>query len=247
MNADTILTGNCHDVLPTLPAGCADLVYVDQPFNIGLSYDGYRDRLSTEEYLSRTDRWLAEVHRVLSPTGSLFVQTCDEWAGYLQVRLDECLTWRNTIIWAYKFGPHQKKKFGRDHQQIFYYVADRRHFTFNADAVRVPSDRQTIYHDKRANPAGRVPGDVWRIRRLPGNDKRRRGLPCQTPPEVAERIILSASNPGDLILDPMCGTGTVCAAAKRLGRRFLGIELSELTAAKARQHVSEEGELLRVG
>jgi site-specific DNA-methyltransferase (adenine-specific) len=239
VNINTIIAGNCIDVLPTLPARCADLVFVDSPFNYGLPYRGYHDRLSRQDYLAFTDCWLVAVCRVLSPTGALFVQINDAWAGYLQVRLDERLTWRNTIIWHYDFGRHFKTKFGYNHQQIFHYVADPKRFTFNADAVRIPSKRQTQYHDRRANPAGRVPGDVWPIRRLPGNDKRRRGHPCQTAPEVVERIILAASNPGDLMLDPMCGTGATLAVAKQLHRRYLGIELSEETADKARSYVDE--------
>jgi site-specific DNA-methyltransferase (adenine-specific) len=242
MDTDTILTGDCFDVMSTLPAGCADLGFIDQPFNRGLPYIGYKDRLPEEVYLARMDRLLSEMRRILAPTGSLFVQINDEWAGDVKVRLDAMFSrqnWRNTIIWAYRFGQHQKRKFGRDHQQILYYVADPKHFTFNADDVRIRSERQRL-GDKRANPDGRVPGDVWLIRRLPGNDKRRRGHPCQTPPEVAERIIRAASNPGDVVLDLMCGTGSVLAVAKRLSRRWLGIEVSPATAEQARRHVANE-------
>jgi site-specific DNA-methyltransferase (adenine-specific) len=235
---DCILADDCLAALPTLPAGCASLIFVDPPFNIGLSYVGYSDNLSREEYLAFTDNWLAAVRRVLSPTGSLFVQIADEWAGYLQVRLDSLgLTWRNTIIWAYAFGPHQKGKFGRDHQQVLYYVADPRRFAFNADAVRVPSARQTKYRDKRANPEGRVPGDVWHFPRVCGTFNERQGHVCQTPEAVLERIVRVASNPGDLVLDPMAGTGTALAVARRLGRSYLGIELCRETAELARRRL----------
>src|SRR5262249_12697262 len=162
MDTNAILVGDCRTILPTLPAGCADVAFADPPFNIGLGYTGYHDRLTREAYLDFTDRWLAAVLHVLSPTGSLFVQIADEWAGYLQVRLDGMgLTWRNTLVWHYNIRPHQKGKFGRDHQLLLYYVRDPKRFTFNGDAVRVPSARQTRYKDKRANSKGRVPGDVW--------------------------------------------------------------------------------------
>jgi hypothetical protein len=75
------------------------------------------------------------------PSGSLFVQIKDEWAGYVQVFLDRLLHWRNTVIWHYRFGTHQKGKFGRNHQQLLHYVADPRKATFNADAIREPSAR----------------------------------------------------------------------------------------------------------
>jgi site-specific DNA-methyltransferase (adenine-specific) len=107
----------------------------------------------------------------------------------VQVRRDALgLTWRNTLVWHYGFGPHQKAKFGRDHQQLLYYVADAKRFTFNAGAVLVPSARQTKYGDQRAKPGGRVPGHV-----------------CQTPLALLERIVRVASNPGDLVLEPFAG------------------------------------------
>jgi site-specific DNA-methyltransferase (adenine-specific) len=236
MNTDTVLTGDCLDVLPTLPAGCADLVFADPPFNNGTAYRGYRDRLPRAEYLARINHWLAAWVRVLSPTGSLFVQIPDEWAGYLQLRLDTLgLAWRNTIVWAYRFGTHQEAKFGRDHQQLLYFARDPRRFTFNADAVRVPSLRQTKYRDKRADPRGRVPGDVWEFPRVCGKFRRRKGHACETPEELLERVVKVASNPGDLVLDPMCGSGSALAVAKSLGRRYLGVGLSPDTAELARR------------
>jgi site-specific DNA-methyltransferase (adenine-specific) len=116
---DGILTGDCLKVQAGLPPDFANLVYADPPFNFGLAYAGYNDRLTREQYLAFTDGWLAAVRRVLSLTGSLFVQIADVWAGHVQVRLDALgLTWRNTVVWHYGFGPHQKQKFGRDHQQL---------------------------------------------------------------------------------------------------------------------------------
>src|SRR5437764_10719697 len=107
---DTIVAGDNLAVLPTLPAGCADLVFADPPFNIGYKYDKYRDKLPRAEYLARADKWLAECARVLKPTGSLWINAGAEIAPHLHVRLEALLgeqCWRNTIIWHYTFGPHQ--------------------------------------------------------------------------------------------------------------------------------------------
>jgi site-specific DNA-methyltransferase (adenine-specific) len=176
---------------------------------------GYNDNLSRNEYLAFMERWLAAALRVLSPSGSLFVQIKDEWAGYVQVFLDGLLHWRNPIIWHYRFGTHQKGKFGRNHQQIFHFVADPRRATFNADDIREPSDRQTRYRDKRADPRGRVPGDVWEVSRVCGTFRERAGHCCQTPLAILNRIILATTNAGDLVIDPFAGTGTMLVAARQ--------------------------------
>jgi DNA modification methylase len=234
-----VITGDCVEVLNGLPAGFADLVFADPPFNIGLDYPGHDDRLPRSEYLAWTDRWLAAVVRSLSPSASLFVQIAAELAGYLQVRLDGLgLHWRNTVVWHYTFGPNQKRKFAPCHQQVLYYVRDPGRFTFNADAVRVPSDRQTKYNDRRADPRGKVPGDVWAVPRVCGTFKERRGHVCQTPEALLRRVVAVASNPGDLVLDPFAGTGTTLAVARQMGRRFLGVEKSPVTADLARARLA---------
>lgn len=252
-----ILTGDCLTHLARLPAGCVDLAFADPPFNIGYEYDVYDDKQSRRDYLAWSSKWLAAVKRVLKPTGAFFVAIGDEYAAELKVRLDDLgLTMRNWIVWHYTFGVHCKKKFTRSHAHILYHVMDPRKFTFNADEIRVPSARQTTYADRRANPAGRVPDDTWVLRpqeekshfspesdswfvsRVCGTFKERTGHPCQMPEAVLERIIRVASNPGDVVLDPFAGSGTTLAVAHRLGRRYLGIELSPEYADAVRQRLA---------
>jgi DNA modification methylase len=136
---------------------------------------------------------------------------------------------RNWIIWHYTFGQQTKNKFARAHTHIFYFVNDKNNFTFNDLAVRVPSDRQLIYNDKRANPKGKMPDDVWNgYSRVCGTFKERTGWhPCQMPESLLKRIIAVSSDPGHLVLDPFSGSGTTAAAAYQLGRDYLGIEMSE--------------------
>jgi DNA modification methylase len=258
MRFDQILTGDCLGHLAGLPEGCVDLAFADPPFNIGYEYDLYDDRKPRESYLAWTERWLAAVRRVLKPDGSLYVAIGDEYAAEVKVRLDGLgLTLRNWIVWHYTFGVHCTRKFSRSHAHIFYYAIDPKRFTFNADAVRVPSARQTTYADRRANPAGKLPDDTWVLRpqeddRLfrPGSDtwyasrvcgtfKERTGHPCQMPEAVLERIIRVSSNPGDVVLDPFAGSGTTLAVSKRLGRRYLGIELSPEYAEAIRQRLKD--------
>ena len=151
---------------------------------------------------------------------------------------------RNWIIWYYTFGVHCKHKFTRSHAHLFYFVKDPQAFTFNADAIRVKSDRQLKYNDKRANPKGKLPHDVWTFSRVCGTFKERVGWhPCQMPVGLLERIIAACSNPGDVVLDPFAGSGTTLVAAARLGRRWSGVELSQQYAARATERIAAEGAL----
>jgi DNA modification methylase len=256
MLENQILQGDCLRHLAALPEGCVDLAFADPPFNIGYEYDVYNDRQSKDEYLCWTEQWLSAVQRVLKPGGAFFVAIGDEYAAEIKVRLDALgMTMRNWIVWHYTFGVHCTKKFTRSHAHILYFVNDPKRFTFNADEVRVPSARQTTYADRRANPKGRVPDDTWMLRpqederffdsesdtwyvsRVCGTFKERTGHPCQMPEGVLERIVRVASNPGELVLDPFAGSGTTLAVAKRLGRSYLGIELSPEYAEKVRQRL----------
>lgn len=205
----------------------AALVFADPPFGINYKYDVHDDSMSDSDYQWFTDVWISGLGDVLGETGSLFVAINDERVCTVKTAIEKTglFTFRNWIVWHYTFGPHQKKKFGRDHAHILYYVRDPKRFTFNADSIRIQSARQRL-GDKRANPAGRVPGDVWEFPRLPGNAKERTGHPCQMPLAILERIIRVSTNPGELVYDPFLGSGTTAVAAKMHGRRYAGSELS---------------------
>lgn len=268
MGWNDVLTGDCVERLAGLDAGSVDLVFADPPFNIGYDYDVYDDRRAKRDYLAWADKWLEAAVRVLAPTGSFFLAIGDEFAAEHKVRLDELgLTLRNWIVWHYTFGVNCTKKFNRSHAHILYYVRDPRPggFTFNADEVRVPSARMTTYADRRANPVGKLPDDTWVLRpqetddhfqpesdtwylpRVCGTFKERTGHPCQMPEAVLERIIRVASNPHDKVLDPFAGSGTTLAVAKKLGRRYLGFDLSEdyVEAVRRRLELIGYGEGLR--
>ena len=134
-----------------------------------------------------------------------------------------------------------KNKFARAHTHIFYFVNNKKNFTFNDHAVRIPSDRQLLYNDKRANPAGKMPDDVWNgYSRVCGTFKERTGWhPCQMPESLLKRIIAASSNPGDCVLDPFCGSGTTAAAACQLNRHYVGIEISPQYVENAKNRLAE--------
>ncbi len=245
---NSIVQGDCVKSLSKLPPGCIDLVFADPPFNIGYEYDVYDDKKGPDEYLAWTRKWIEQVFRVLKPSGTFWLAIGDEYAAEIKVLCHELgFTTRSWVIWYYTFGVNCTRKFSRSHAHLFYFVKDPNEFTFRDDDLenRVPSARQLVYNDSRANPLGRLPDDTWILRpqdladcftpgedtwyfpRVAGTFSERAGFHgCQMPEQLLGRIIRTCSNPGELVVDPFSGSATTLAVAKKLGRTFLGFELS---------------------
>jgi site-specific DNA-methyltransferase (adenine-specific) len=239
--------GDCINGMQQIPDGSVDLAFADPPFNIGFEYDQYDDRMASEKYLEWSRQWIGEVHRILSATGTFWLAIGDEYAAELKIESQKAgFHTRNWVVWYYTFGVHCKNKFTRSHAHLFYFVKDPSLFTFNRDDIAVPSARQLVYGDRRANPAGRTPDDTWILRpqdcdggftadedtwyfpRVAGTFKERAGFHgCQMPEQLLGRIVKACSNPADVVLDPFSGSSTTLTVAKKLGRKFLGFELSE--------------------
>jgi DNA modification methylase len=267
--ANRLYQGDCLARLAELDEGTVDLAFADPPFNIGYEYDVYDDRQSYDDFLAWTRRWMAAVKGVLTPSGTFWIAIGDEYAAEIKLiaQNELGLTCRSWVIWYYTFGVNCTRKFSRSHAHLFYLVKDPERFTFNADdpAIRVPSARQLVYADARANPKGRLPDDTWILRpqdlaagfgadqdtwyypRVAGTFKERAGFHgCQMPEQLLGRIIRASSNPGDLVLDPFAGSGTTLAVAKKLGRRWIGFELSQqyVEQIQARLDAVQEGQQL---
>ncbi len=224
-----ILCADCIEALNNINEPFVDLVFADPPFNIGYEYDKYYDKVKSKNYIAWTKEWMTACKKALKSNGSFYIAIGDDYAANVKIIADEIgLYLRNWIIWHYTFGQQTKNKFARSHTHIFYFVCDKEDFTFNDWALRVPSDRQLIYNDKRANPKGKMPDDVWtEFSRVCGTFNEREGWhPCQMPENLLKRVVSASSNPGDLVLDPFSGSGTTAAAAVQLGRDYLGIEIS---------------------
>ncbi len=257
-----VLQQDCIIGMQNLPASCIDLAFADPPFNIGYEYDTYKDNLSCDAYLEWSREWASEVIRILKPDGTFWLAIGDEYAAELKVMFTRelGLTCRSWVIWYYTFGVNCKNKFSRSHAHLFHFVKDPEQFTFNADdpGIRIPSARQLVYGDKRANPKGRLPDDTWILRpqdvpesfsasedtwyfpRVNGTFKERKGWHgCQMPEQLLGRIIRACSNDGDLVFDPFTGSGTTLAVAKKLQRDYLGFELSEEYAANAKARLAD--------
>jgi site-specific DNA-methyltransferase (adenine-specific) len=254
-----LLPGDCIQSLERLDTGSVDLAFADPPFNIGYDYDVYDDRTDAEHYLDWTHAWGKAVERVLKPTGTFWLAIGDEYAAELKLIFQKDLgfTCRSWVIWYYTFGVNCTKKFSRSHAHLFHFVKDPKRFTFNDQAIRVPSARQLVYADARAVKEGRLPDDTWILRpqdlpdgfqadedtwyfsRVCGTFKERAGWHgCQMPEQLLGRIIKVCSQPGEVVLDPFAGSGTSLVVAKKLGRQWIGCELSPTYVARAQARLN---------
>jgi site-specific DNA-methyltransferase (adenine-specific) len=254
---NTILTGDCIEMMQALPEGSIDLAFADPPFNIGYKYDVYDDRKTVDDYLEWSKQWMTEVHRLLKDDGAFWLAIGDDFAAELKILAHQLgFHSRNWVIWYYTFGVHCESKFTRSHTHLLYFVKNPKEFTFNRDAVAVPSARQLVYNDKRANPKGRVPDDTWILRpqdcqdgfnpdencwyfpRVAGTFKERAGFHgCQMPEQLLGRIIRCCSRAGETVFDPFSGSASTSVVAKKLHRNFLTMELSEEYAEKGQERI----------
>ena len=173
-NLNTIQLGDCVQAMNALADGSVDLAFADPPFNIGYEYDVYDDKLEKQQYLDWSEQWITAVNRVLKPDGTFWLAIGDEYAAELKLLSQQigfhCRSW---VIWYYTFGVNCSHKFTRSHAHLFHFVKDPEHFTFRSDDLdnRVPSARELVYNDKRANSKGRLPDDTWLIRPADANEE----------------------------------------------------------------------------
>ena len=240
-----IICGDCIEVLGKVNKPFADIIFADPPFNIGYKYDKYYDKVKKNNYIAWTKEWMSVCKQVLKPHGSFYIAIGDDYAANVKIIADELgLIMRNWIIWHYTFGQQMKNKFARSHTHIFYFVRDNRNFTFNDHSARVISDRQKKYQDKRANPDGKLPDDVWdEYPRVCGTFKERLDFPCQMPESLLARIIRVSSDEGDWILDLFNGSGTTAVVAHKLHRIYTGIDISKDYVKDSEKRIRESEKL----
>jgi site-specific DNA-methyltransferase (adenine-specific) len=203
----------------------------------------YRDDMPLEEYLAFLDVRLREIHRCLRPSGSLYLHLDHHSVHHARLLLDDIFgpeRFLNEIIWAYDYGGRPRDRWPRKHDNILWYAKSDR-WTFNRDDVdRIPYMAPGLVGPEKA-ARGKLPTDTWWMTIVPTNSRERSGYPTQKPLGLLERIVRASSNPGDLVADFFCGSGTTGVAAQRLGRRVLLVDDNPAAIRIAEQRLAHRG------
>lgn len=257
---DRVTCGDCLEILPRLPDGCADLVFADPPYNVGKDFgrsadgEATRCRWSRREYDAWLDAWLGQCARLLRPGGSLYV--CCDWrfSGATQASLErQGLVVRSRITWQRDKGRGAKRNWKNVLEDIFFATRGE-DYAFDLDAVKVRKRVVAPYRDGdgrpkdwQEEPDGRrfrmtCPPNLWTDLTVPfWSMPENTPHPAQKPEALVERILNASSRPGDLVLDPFLGSGTTAVVARRLGRHFVGTELNADYCRLALKRLSREG------
>ncbi len=245
MRLNTILNGDCLELLGEIPDESVDVTFADPPFNLNKKYGSYRDRLEVERYVEWCNEWLRELVRVTNPTGSIFIHNIPKWLTYYSTELNKIADFKHWIAWDAMSTPLGKTLLPT-HYGILYYAKDAKQLKFYD--IRYPHHRcrecnilRKDYGGKKSklHAFGPIVSDVWTDLHRIKHNKRRDKHPCQLPIHLLERIILMSTDEGDVILDPFMGTGTTAVAAKKLGRNFIGIEIDTDYVQIANAHLND--------
>lgn len=257
LDGDLVVCDDNLRVAAALPDDEFQLVYLDPPFNTGraqrrqstrsirdadgdrVGFGGTRYRTVRERVLAYDDAFddylafleprLTEAHRVLAPTGTLYLHLDYREVHYARLVLDELFgreCFLNEIIWAYDYGGRAKRRWPAKHDNILVYVKDPEHYWYDTDEVdREPYMAPGLVTAEKA-ARGKLPTDVWWHTIVSPTGKEKTGYPTQKPEGVLRRIVAASSQPGDWVLDLFAGSGTTGKVARDLGRRFVLVDES---------------------
>jgi len=223
-------------VLPELPDASIDLIYIDPPFNTGRTQSQRAGKFvdswdTVSDYVEFLRPRIMEMHRILRPTGSLLLHGDWRTSHRVRVMLDEVFgpdRFVNHLVWSYGLGGSSPRRFARKHDDILFYArTDRYYFA----APRVPATSQRLKgKSKKAT-------DVLDIPSINNMARERAGYPTQKPLALLEMLIAACCPRGGLVADFFCGSGTALLAAKRLERRYLGVDCSRAAVSLARRRL----------
>ncbi|MCY4419465.1 MAG: site-specific DNA-methyltransferase [Cytophagales bacterium] len=213
----------------------------------------------SEYYLYYIALRLLECHRVLKPTGSIYLHCDPTMSHYLKLLMD-CIfgveNFRNEIVWFYPDTPGRARRYFPKKHDLLLCYSKSRNYTFEAKNVLIdilPESKMRYktprkiggreYIGGKSSTEGKIPEDVWRIPAVKGNSKEYIGYPTQKPEKLLDRIIKASSQEGDVVLDPFCGCATTCVVAHGLHRKWIGIDLSPVAGEMVLSRLHDRGSL----
>ena len=230
-----IICADLFDACGYIPAGAADLLVVDPPYNLTKDYNGENfSKRKPQEYEEYTRRWLDATKHILRDGGTIYV--CCDWESSLIIGqvLSDYYTVRNRITWQREKGRGARANWKNSMEDIWF-ATKGDGYTFNIDDVKlrrkviapykedgVPKDWQETDHGKFRDTH---PSNFWDDITVPfWSMAENTAHPAQKPEKLMAKLILASSHEGDVVFDPFAGSGTTCVTAKKLNRRFIGVE-----------------------
>jgi len=234
--ADIIFHGDVFEILQTLPNSFVDLLIVDPPYNINKLYGSKAfKKMNDDDYLSFTRQWLDAVKHTLKQTATVYV--CSDWQTSLILGtvLSDFFTIRNRITWQREKGRGAVHNWKNSIEDIWFATVSPKEYTFNTDAVKMRRRVLAPYKisgkpkDWTESENGKFrdtfPSNFWDDISIPyWSMAENTDHPTQKPEKLIAKLILASSGPGDMVLDPFVGSGTTAVVAKKLGRKYIGIE-----------------------
>lgn len=242
-----VILGDALEVMRKIPDNSVDVTFADPPFNLGKKYNHYKDKKEVNDYIEWCKLWLKEMVRITKPTGSIFVHNIPRWLTYYASYLNEIAYFRHWIAWN-AMGAPLGKTLLPNHYGILWYTKEINGFKFYDIRSQHPRCRKckVILQDyggkkDQLHPVGPLISDVWSDIHRIRHKNRRDEHPCQLPVHLLERLLLMTTDEGDIVLDPFIGTGTTAIASKRLGRKYIAIDIdstyTEITEKKLEETV----------
>lgn len=237
-------------ILDWLPASFVDLLFIDPPYNLTKSFNARTfTQRSTEQYSEWLESWFPKLLSTLKPTASVYI--CGDWRSSAAIHLtgEKHLIVRSRITWEREKGRGAKANWKNCSEDIWFCtVSDE--YTFNVEAVKLKRRVMAPYTDSDGKPKdwqetakGRYrlthPSNIWTDLTVPfWSMPENTDHPTQKPEKLLAKIILASSRPGDLVLDPFLGSGTTSVVAKKLQRRYVGIELDAMYSSLAEKRLA---------
>ena len=243
-----VIFGDTLEVMPNLPRSFADLMVADPPYNLDKDFGGQKfAKRPEEEYRAYTESWLEKALPLLKPDASVYV--CCDWRSSMVVGpvLAQHLHVRNRITWQREKGRGASKNWKNGMEDIWFATNSSR-YIFNLDAVKIRRKVVAPYRvggkpkdweqTKEGNFRDTCPSNFWDDISVPyWSMAENTEHPTQKPEKLLAKLILASSDPGSMVFDPFLGSGTTAVTAKKLGRRFCGVEISAQYCALAQKRL----------